>query len=47
MFQSVVIFLLPLLSAALELYLKTTALGCVTDIIIIIMIMLHSTVLYC
>jgi len=31
MFQSVIIFWLPLVSAALVLYLKSAALGCVTD----------------
>jgi len=31
MFQSVIIFSLPVVSAALVLYLKTAALGCVTD----------------
>jgi len=31
LFQSVIIFWLPLVSAALVLYLKTAALDCVTD----------------
>jgi len=34
MFQSVIISQLPWVSAALVLYLKTTALGCVTDNVI-------------
>jgi len=35
MFQSVIIFRLPLVSAALVLYLKTAALGCVTDNVLV------------
>jgi len=34
-FQSVIIFWLPLISAALVLYLKTATLGCVTDNVIV------------
>ena len=35
MFQSVIIFWLPLVSATLALYLKTAALGCATDNVIV------------